>query len=177
MPRTVFGYLAADHDRLDALLKRATATPESFDMGAYEEFRRGLLRHISIEEKIALPAIARLQGGTQSPLAERLRLDHGALAALLVPPPSAAIVRTLFSILAPHNALEEANGGIYWLLDMLAGAEAAEILRQMKSAPEVKVLPHNRKPEVLEITRRALERAGYRLQDGEAAQPPAGPTV
>jgi hypothetical protein len=51
----VASFLAGDHVRLDALLRRATA-PRAIDEAAYAEFRAGLLRHIGMEEKILLPA-------------------------------------------------------------------------------------------------------------------------
>jgi len=158
-------YLAEDHNRLDGLLQRATADLRKIDTQPYGEFRRGLLRHISIEEKIVLPSIARLQNGAQAAVADRIRLDHGALVALLVPPPSASIIATLRSILEVHNALEEQEGGLYHLLDQLAGTESDELLNRMRSAPEVPVLPHNERPEVIEATRRAVARAGYEFRD------------
>src|SRR5581483_6857560 len=49
----------ADHERLDALLRRAFASAGSVDSEAYDAFRRGLLRHIGMEEKILLPAAQR----------------------------------------------------------------------------------------------------------------------
>src|SRR5262245_30995230 len=70
--------LGDDHARLAGLLARAAADP-----AAYAAFRRGLLRHIAMEEKILLPTAQRARGGKPLPLAGRLRLDHGALAALL----------------------------------------------------------------------------------------------
>jgi hypothetical protein len=157
-------YLAEDHNRLDGLLQRATANPGRIDMQPYSEFRKGLLRHISMEEKIVLPVIARLQSGVQAAVADRIRLDHGALVALLAPSPSASIIATLRSILDVHNALEEQEGGLYHLLDQLAGAESDTLLLRMKSAPEVPVLPHNERPEVIEATRRAVARAGYEFR-------------
>lgn len=163
MPGVLYQYLADDHDRLDRLLRRAVATAGVIDMEPYAEFRKGLLRHIAIEEKIVLPAIARLQGGRQAAVAGRLRLDHGALVALLVPPPSPSIVLTIRSILQVHNTLEEQEGGLYQLLEQLAGAETERLAGQLKSAPDVPVLPHNERPEVLEATRRAVARAGYKL--------------
>ena len=72
MRGVVYDYLSADHDRLDALLESATANRAAVDMASYSEFRKGLLRHISIEEKIVLPAIAKWQGGRKSALADRL---------------------------------------------------------------------------------------------------------
>jgi hypothetical protein len=117
-----------------------------------------------MEEKIVLPAIARWQGGRKAALAERLRLDHGAIVSLLVPPPSPSIVLTLRSIFAVHNPLEEQNGGLYELLDSMAGSETEEVLRQLQSAPAVAVLPHNEKPDAMETTQLAVERAGYKLK-------------
>lgn len=161
MTGPLFEYLATDHDRLEALLERATEVPGRIAREPYEEFRKGLLRHIGIEEKIVLPAIARPQHGVPSGDAERLRLDHGAIAALLVPPPSMTIIRTLRSILASHNPLEEGEAGVYGAVERLAGAEAGAIPEQMMSAPDVPVMPCNDRPEVLEATKRALSRAGY----------------
>ena len=48
MAGLLYQYLSDDHDRLDSLLKRAVATPGVIDMEPYAEFRKGLLRHISI---------------------------------------------------------------------------------------------------------------------------------
>jgi len=164
MQRSLYQYLANDHDRLDGLLQSATAKPGVTDMQLYAQFRQGLLRHIGLEEKIVLPAIARLQGGRQAAIAERLRLDHGAIVALLVPPPTGSIIATLRSILQVHNALEEQEGGLYQLADQLAGSEAESLLEKLKSAPEVPVLPHNDRPDVIESTRRAVARAGYEFK-------------
>lgn len=164
MQRSLYQYLADDHDRLDGLLQSATAKPGVTDMQLYAQFRQGLLRHIGLEEKIVLPAIARLQGGRQAAIAERLRLDHGAIVALLVPPPTGAIIATLRSILQVHNALEEQEGGLYQLADQLTGSEAESLLEKLKSAPEVPVLPHNDRPDVIESTRRAVARAGYEFK-------------
>jgi len=161
VPRALYQYLSDDHDRLDALLQRAVAKPDAIEMALYGEFRKGLLRHVGIEERIVFPAIERLQGGRRAAVTDRLRLDHGAIVALLVPPPSPSIVATLRSILQVHNALEEEEGGLYQLYEELAGSAAEGLLGQMKAAPEVPVVPYNERPNVLEATQRAVERAGY----------------
>ncbi len=81
--------LAGDHARLDRLLDEAAARdPAKVEPAPYDAFRRGLLKHIGMEEKILLPAAQQLNGGEPMPLAARLRLDHGAIAALLVPSPT-----------------------------------------------------------------------------------------
>jgi hypothetical protein len=161
----LYEYLSADHDRMDALLTSAVARAEAIDMAPYSEFRKRLLRHISMEEKIILPAIAKWQGGKKVAIAERLRMDHGAIVSLLVPPPTPSIVRTLRSIFSLHNPLEEGGGGLYQLLEELAGAESDRMLSELIAAPDVLVLPHNEQPDVLEVTKRAVARAGYEFRD------------
>jgi hypothetical protein len=154
-------FLIADHARLDALLRRAFVTPGRIDHDAYAAFRKGLLRHIGMEEKILLPAAQRARGGEPLPFATRLRLDHGALAALLVPSPTAAIGNAIRTILERHNALEEGPEGVYEACEQLAGAEADAVLAALRAAPEVPVHPHVDTPLVVEATRRAVARAGY----------------
>lgn len=164
MPGPLYQYLEEDHERLDSLFQRSVATPGVIDPEPYHEFRKGLLRHISMEEKIVLPAIARWQGGRKAGLAERLRLDHGALVSLLAPPPTPSIMLTIQSILEVHNRLEEEEGGLYRLLDDLAGAEMDAMLAQLKAAAPVAVLPNNDKPEVLDAAKKAVARAGHEFK-------------
>jgi hypothetical protein len=159
--------LAGDHARLDKLLRRAMTAEGAVDRAAYAEFRAGLLRHISLEEKILLPAAQRWQGGDPLPMAAKLRLDHGALAALLVPTPTPAIIAAIRAILAAHNAVEEGPGGVYERCEELAGAEADALLAQLQAAPEVPVAPHADGPQVMDVVRRALARAGYAIELGE----------
>ncbi len=135
-------------------------------MEAYAAFRSGLLHHIRMEETVLLPAALRLQGGRPLAIADRIRLDHGALTALMVPPPDAAILNTIRSILQVHNALEEQEGGMYHACEQLAGAEAESLLEQLKNVPEVPLHGHNPKREIREATRRAVERAGYSMKAG-----------
>jgi hypothetical protein len=164
MTRVLYQYMSDDHDRLNGLMERAVAIAGVIDMEAYSEFRKGLLRHISMEEKIVLPAIATWQGGQKAAVAERLRLDHGAIVSLLVPPPTSSIILTMRSILAVHNELEEEKGGFYELFDRLAGSETEKMLGKLRAAPAVPVLPHNNQPEILEVTKRAVSRAGYEFK-------------
>jgi hypothetical protein len=164
MAGKIYTYLADDHARLDALLERATARPDRIEPAAYAEFRAGLLRHISMEEKILLPAAQRARGGTPLPGAAKLRLDHGALAALLVPTPTASIVAAIRAILNEHNVVEEGPGGVYEQCEELAASERDEILETLRNAPEVKVAPYNDGPNVAEAMRRALAKAGYTLE-------------
>jgi Hemerythrin HHE cation binding domain len=159
----IYRYLADDHERIDDALRRATSRPETIEPDAYAEFRARLLRHIGLEEKILLPAARAARGGEPLPVASKLRLDHGALTALLVPTPTPAIVTVIRAILERHNLLEESPGGVYEQCEQLVGAEADEILKRLVTAPAVKVLPHVDNPFVMESARRALKRAGYDL--------------
>jgi hypothetical protein len=120
-----------------------------------------------MEEKILLPAAQRLRGGEPLLIASRLRLDHGALATLLIPTPTDAVIATIRGILKEHNILEEGPGGLYEICDKLAGAEAAELLAKLKDAPEVAVLPHSDTPTVINTLHRVLERAGYTFHKDE----------
>jgi hemerythrin superfamily protein len=160
--KTLYDYLAKDHDRLDDMLRRATQNSSEIDTELYLKFRHGLLRHIGIEEKVVFPAIASLSDREKSAITNRLRLDHGALVALLVPTPNPEIIRTLLSILEVHNNLEEKEDGIYHLLDSLNSDETAALLEKIENYPEVPMNPFNDKPGVMSVARRAVERAGYK---------------
>jgi hypothetical protein len=153
--------MAADHARLDQLLDGAAADPVRIDPASYDAFRHGILKHIAMEEKILMPAAQRLNGNEPSPVAAKLRLDHGAIAALLVPAPAPVIVAALRSILAMHNRLEEGTGGLYETCDRIAAAQAGEIVAKLRNAPEVPAAPFNDGPKVIPAARRALARAGY----------------
>jgi hypothetical protein len=164
-PGAIYRFLAADHRRLDALLQRAAASV-SFDCEAYAAFRAGLLRHIGLEEKVLLPAAQRLRGGEPLPIATKLRTDHGAIAALLVPTPTRVIIAALRSILAAHNEIEEGAGGLYETCDMLAAGETEALVERLRAYPEVPMNAHADGPRIMAATQRALRRAGF---DDEAA--------
>ena len=158
-------FLVEDHQRLDGLFQAAIANTDRIDDRAYAQFRAGLLRHIGMEEKILLLAAQRQRGGEPLPIAAKLRLDHGALASLLMPTPTAAIVTAIQRILVDHNVLEEGTAGLYETCDALAGQEAESILAALRAAPEVNVMPYNDSPAVMNAVHRSLERAGYHLRD------------
>jgi hypothetical protein len=99
-------------------------------------------------------------------MAAKLRLDHGVLAALLVPTPTPAIIAAIRTVLVAHNALEEGPGGVYEGCEQLAGAEADPLLAQLQAAPDVPLAPYSDGPQVMRVVRRALARAGYELALG-----------
>jgi hypothetical protein len=159
-PGAIHSRLAADHRRLEGLFREATSDSRRVDMEKYALFRAGLLRHIGAEEKILIPA-ANAPSDDLVVLAARIRADHGAITALLVPPPSPTILRALDSILQGHDVLEEAPDGLYSRCEHLLSERAGEVLTRLEAAPQVRVSPHNADPGVIPAVQRALARAGY----------------
>jgi hypothetical protein len=163
MPGALHRFLADDHTRLDALLRRAVADAPAIDVESYTAFRAGLLRHIAMEEKVLLPAARRIRGGDPLPIAARLREDHAALASLLVPTPTTEILRLVREILEEHNDLEECSGGMYEVCEQLAGEELATMLARLTATPEVPLARHFDGPRVhehiAELLRARAERA------------------
>jgi hypothetical protein len=135
-------FLTEDHQRLDALLAKAERPDGSIDAAAYAEFRQGLLRHISMEEKVLLRYAQQKRGSERLPIAAALRKDHGELAALLVPSPTQALCAELRPLMARHNPLEEGPEGLYAVCDALALDEAAQVVAMLKAQPQVPVAPH-----------------------------------
>ncbi len=144
----VFRFFEADHRRLDALLARAAADAAQVDLEPFDRFRAGILKHIAMEEKRLIPALTAARGGTAFPLAAKLRVDHGAIAALLVPAPRSDIVAHLQSLLANHNAREEAPDGLYHTCDQAFGADAVRLIDALRSFPVVRLKPYNEGPAV-----------------------------
>lgn len=161
MPGPIYQMLVQEHRRMEELLALAEADPGSRGAGAYEEFRSGLLRHIGMEENILIPSAHRARGGERLEMADRIRLDHGALAALLVPPPTPEIVACIKAILSVHNLLEEGKDGLYETCERVAGHECDSLLEELRAYPCPRLKPHVSGPVVLEAARRALARAGY----------------
>lgn len=152
-------FMAAEHARLDALLECAAVCGGADRTAAYQDFRKGLLRHIGIEEKILFPAAQ--QNGEPLSLAARLKLDHGALAALVMLPPSLATFRAIRSVLDAHNPLEDAPGGVYDQCERIAHERVDELLERCVKSAEVPVSPWAENPKVLAAAKRVLVRAGY----------------
>jgi hypothetical protein len=157
--RTISELLRRDHERLDALLERLSR--DISDREVYLEFRSGLLKHIRFEETVLLPAARKANLGQDIGLAAKLRLDHGAIASLLVPLPTPKIIHALQTILASHNALEEGPGGAYAQCDELLGEEAERMIMEFEKMGPVPMAKNTDIPLAMEAAGRSLERAGY----------------
>ena len=134
-------FLSSDHDHLDSLLSQSDSHPQ-----AYSSFRRGLLKHVGMEEMILLPAVKRLTGAPLA-LAAKIRLDHGALTALMIPSPTPAVLAAVRAILKEHNRLEEQDGGLYEQCEQALGAEAPKVLEALKNAPDIPPAAHADTPQ------------------------------
>lgn len=129
-------------------------------MVLYDEFRRGLLRHIGIEEKIVLPLL-RSVAGCGFDMEAQLRLEHGAIAALLVPPPAPELLFALMGLLQRHNHLEEDPETLYQLLDDCVRAAGDDILRKVVEFPDVPLSRFINNPHAVEPAKRAVARSGH----------------
>lgn len=153
-------YLGADHERLHEHLAAAQAAPDRVNLEPFEHFRAGILRHIAMEEKQLIPRVTNAQAGTRPALADLLRTDHSAIAALLVPPPTPAILQTLSAILARHDQCEEQPGGLYDQCDRALGPQAAlELVAELEQTPPVRLKPFHTSPTVQRHLTESVERS------------------
>jgi hemerythrin HHE cation binding domain-containing protein len=132
--------LERDHERLDRLLADSLRADGSVDMDAYSEFRRGLLWHIGVEEKLLFPAIRKDR--EEPEVVRQLHRDHAALSVLLVVPPQAAEIAQIREILNAHNPLEESEGGMYDIVEQITGDGLSSLIAAIRAFPPVRVLPH-----------------------------------
>ena len=161
MNSLLYQFFEKDHRRLDALLDKATEIPGEIQMQYYNEFRTGLLTHIKMEEKVLFPAAQKANGGVALPLTQQLRLDHGALTALMAIPATLEVIRVLHYILDKHDLAEEEPGGMYDLCAALTKDETQLLLDQLANISQVPVHPPNSSTFVFEACKRALVSDGY----------------
>jgi hypothetical protein len=152
--------MASEHALLDELLQTAAGKSGIEGREAYQRFRERLLRHIRIEERILLPMAARKRGEALA-IAPRLRLDHGALAALLMLPPVNHAFHAVRVVLDAHNPLEEIEGGVYEQCENLVGSEVNELMAEIAATPRLPVSSWVDSPKVFAAAQRVLARAGY----------------
>jgi len=156
MSGPLFRFFAEDHQRLGAWLERASEGA-NVDLESFAHFRAGILKHIGMEEKVLIPAARQARAGAPVPDAARYRVDHGAIASLLVPTPTPALISDLFSVLEPHNRREEQPGGLYEYCEEAVGESGcAKLLERLRAFPDVPLNPYNDQPEVLRHVREAL---------------------
>jgi hemerythrin superfamily protein len=160
MKSSLHTLLSHDHARLEALLNAALRPDGSIDDESYAAFRRGLLRHIGIEERILFAELRRRSA--MSEIERQLHRDHAALAALLVPPPSATEIDLIRAILLQHDPLEEEAGGLYERVEQLAGDDLESMLEHIQAFPEIPTAPHSDTP----ILRQTIAQLLREAEDG-----------
>jgi hypothetical protein len=129
-------FMTSDHVRLDRLLARADRDGRSVDAAAFDALRRGLQRHIAMEERVLLPLV-RARLGRPLPSEKVMRDDHARLATLLAGAPTPATCERLRELLGSHDPLEEGPGGLYARCDALARADAGELLSRLRATRAV----------------------------------------
>jgi hypothetical protein len=131
-------WLTHDHQEIDGFLQDALAN-EGFDPVPFAKFRERLLRHIGIEERILFPAVREHISHMGKARLADLRVEHAALTTLLVPTPDRALVLEIQSLLTGHNAVEEADNGVYD--ECIAALADKEALRVLDAARTRKPVP------------------------------------
>lgn len=153
-------FLAADHERLRALLESSLGGGDGVRMEPYAQFRATILKHISMEEKYLIPRATAARNGKRPPIANLLHVDHSAIAALLVPPPTREFITEIRSILDRHDRYEEEPGGLYDTCDRALGAKASyHLVAELEQHPPVALKTHNAGPRVERHMRRSVDRS------------------
>jgi hemerythrin-like domain-containing protein len=140
--KSVAEYLCWDHDRLEALLDTVRTRVYNAEWPTarrdYDEFARGLKRHIRLEEDILFPVLDRVapKGHTTAMRDEHTRIRgllgtlHDAVRGSDADRFRSALV-VLFSVVRPHNAKEEEV--LYPTDRGLPEAERAALLQRLRS--------------------------------------------
>ena len=161
MSKPLHDFFENDHRQIDGLLHNALENREQIEMSYYLQFRSRLLRHIKMEEKILFPAAKKIDPQLIAEVIPQYRLEHGAITALLVPPPTINLVKMLKFVLEKHNLAEEEPGGLYDICEALTRDESQALLEELQETKDVPVHPPNPAPIAVEAAKRALLRAGY----------------
>ena len=165
MDKPLHHFFEKDHREIDGLLTKALEQPNTVKMGFYLEFRSRLLRHIKMEEKILFPAAKKLDPEVIKEIIPQYRLEHGAITALMVPPPTLSLIHVVRYILEKHNLAEEEPGALYDICEGLTRGQSQELLKELTATKEVPVHPPNPAPIAMASAKRALHRAGYDYED------------
>ncbi len=161
MNKPIYDFFTNDHRRIENLLEEAIADIDNINDALYQAFRKGLLTHIKMEEKGLFKAAQEANGGVPIPLAKQLRLEHGAITSLLVPPPNKELIKVLKHIIEKHDELEEQPGGMYDICENLTQDRTESLLKALKATPETPVHPNKDIPLAWATAKRSCMRAGY----------------
>ncbi len=130
-----------EHLALAAQLRAATGAGGEVDLEAWTSFRKALVRHLAIEERIIVPMLEARRAPELLATRSELAHDHAALMTLLVPAPNPIWLTDLAERLAHHVAAEEGPGGLYELLDRHLASSARELLEAARSLRTIELGP------------------------------------
>ncbi|HQF41785.1 MAG TPA: hemerythrin domain-containing protein [Ignavibacteriaceae bacterium] len=165
MNKPLYNFFTNDHRRIESLFEKAVENPNDVQTDLYHQFRTGLLKHIKMEEKVLFPAAQKANDDVPLSLQAKLRLDHGALTALMVVPPTPDVIKVIRYVMEKHDILEEEEGGMYDVCEKLTESETQNLLEQLENTTEVPVHPHNKADYALKAAKNALDRAGYNFDE------------
>jgi hypothetical protein len=158
MARRLTGFLEQDHALLGARLRETLRPGGAVDLPAFDVFRHGLLRHITIEERVLMPALLAALG--HPPVFQNgLRMDHAGFATLCVTTPCHEWVEDLADLLEHHQRVEEEPGGFYDLVDAYVADEGA-VRAAIARLPPLRLPPVESGPRVRELLARVLYEVG-----------------
>ena len=118
----------------------ATVAPSGqVDLARFDQFRRRLLWHIAVEERLLMPRLIECLG--RPPRFQKgMRKDHEGLVALCVATPNAEWIENLRELLGYHNQLEEQENGLFALVDQHFGDDPL-VLAAIDGLPPPEVPP------------------------------------
>jgi hypothetical protein len=155
----ISSYFAESNRLLQSELAESMNSNRAVDVSKFDAFRHRLLRQVSIEEKILMPALVQKLGLVPE-FRSGLRKDHAGIAALCVPTPCKEWVENLRDLFSFHCRIEAAPDGFFSQCDVTFGDEAAMIVELVKKVPALKLAPFNEGPRVRILLARLLEDAG-----------------
>ncbi|MDP3235801.1 MAG: hemerythrin domain-containing protein [Myxococcales bacterium] len=147
MSRLVSAVLREQHRVLRMELS-ACLSGGGLDVTAFDLFRHHLLWHVSVEERVVMPALIRALG---RPPDDRLglRKDHAGIAALCVPRPEREWVENLRDLLDEHYRVEEAPTGFLSRCDdVLVSTLNDRVVVDIEKHPPLKLAPFRKGPSV-----------------------------
>jgi hypothetical protein len=151
--------LTAMHDGLRRDLDACLLSGGGVDLERFDRYRHQLLRHISLEEQVLMPALIAALGRPPD-FRNGLRKDHAGIAALCVPAPEREWLENLRDLLDEHYRIEEEPGGFLDLCDQVLEPRTEAVLAAVERHPTPKLAPFKRGRPVRDQLRSVLLATG-----------------
>jgi len=145
--RTLFSVMMEDHEVLKRELAQCLAGRD-VALASFDRFRHHLLWHVSIEERLLMPALVKAMRRAPD-YAAGLRKDHAGIAALCIPLPEREWVENLRDLLEEHYRIEEGPGGFYELCRTnIPAEEQARLVSAIEAFPPLTLGAFSKGPTV-----------------------------